>query len=291
MDKAEFEKKPWFTLTNSIFVPLTELSIGHCGYEIKTDESYIVNTYPSFRLHYIVKGSMFFYIDGKEIFLPTHSCFLIRPDVNVSCKSNPKDPASHYWISFNGQEAKRFSAIMGFSAQNPTIFIPEKYQEDLHNAFYSCLNFPKTEVKFTDFIFLENFMKISKFLAQISNSGNHQPKKVPKYIEQALIYFEEHYTEPEFTVASVAKALFIHENYLSTIFKAHMGISFKHYLGRRRTDLALSLINQGYTSICKIATMVGVPDPSYFSKFFKRHNGKLPSEEIKIAQKRLKTSQ
>ena len=285
MTMEEFEQNSWYTLTNTIKIPFTELSISHCGFETKTNENDLIrNHYPAYRLHYIAKGSMYFYIGGREIFLPSGSCFLIRPDMDVSCKTNKNDPASHYWISFNGQNAKSYVVEMGFSAETPAIVIPDKYREEIHEAFYNCLNFPKQQIKFTDMIFIENFMKIARFLAVITDFGEQQMKKVPVYIERALSYFDEHYTEPDFTIRAVAQELFIHENYLSAIFKAHMGISFKHYLCRRRTDLALSLIAQGYTSVNTIAKMVGIPDPSYFTKFFKHYNGKLPSEEIKKAQ-------
>ena len=71
MTIEEFEKNSWYTLTNTIKIPFTELSISHCGFEIKTNENDLIrNHYPAYRLHYIAKGSMYFYINGKEIFLP-----------------------------------------------------------------------------------------------------------------------------------------------------------------------------------------------------------------------------
>lgn len=285
MTMEQFEKTPFYTLTNTLGIPLIELAIGHCGYEIKTSEQIISNMYPAYRLHYIVKGTMYCrFPDGRELPLSAHTCYLIRPDINICYRSKGDDPASHYWLSFNGQNAKNYIEKMGFSAHCPAIPIPEEYRDDIHRAFYDCLSFPKNQIKFTDFVFLENFMKITRLLAVITDSGDRQTKKAPIYIEQALSYFNAHYTEPDFTIHAVAQTLYIHENYLSAVFKAYMGITFKDYLCRRRTDLALSLIRQGYTSVHKIAQMVGIPDPSYFSKFFKRHNGRLPSEEIKIAQ-------
>lgn len=282
MTPEEFEKKPWYTLTNTIRVPLIELSIGHCGYEIKEKDELVTDHYPAYRLHYIVRGGLYLFAGGRTQYLPAHTCFMLCPDLDNNFRTDLADPAAHYWISFNGQKARDYVTQMGFSAETPAIAVPEAYRGEVRDAFYNCLNFPKNQIRFTDYVFLENFMRIVRILSVISDSGSRQTKKAPVYIEQALSYFEEHFTEPDFTVRSVAQALFIHENYLSAIFKAHFGISFKRYLDRRRTDLALSLIEQGYTSVSRIGEMVGIPDPSYFSKFFKRENGGcLPSEEMR----------
>lgn len=106
----------------------------------------------------------------------------------------------------------------------------------------------------------------------------------------ALDYINAHYSDSELTLREIARALFVHENYLSRLFKSSMNVSFREYLTQKRIETSVSLMDQGYRSIRKIAELVGYSDALYFSKSFKKLNSCSPREHLrKITEKLEKT--
>ena len=59
------------------------------------------------------------------------------------------------------------------------------------------------------------------------------------------------------------------------------GISISDYIRKRRFELAIKLLKEGYR-VSEVAYMTGFTDPGYFSRTFKRYFGKTPSEYIEI---------
>ena len=109
-------------------------------------------------------------------------------------------------------------------------------------------------------------------------------------IEEEIDYINAHYSDSELTLREIARALFVHENYLSRLFKSSMNVSFREYLTQKRIETSVSLMDQGYRSIRKIAELVGYSDALYFSKSFKKLNSCSPREHLrKITEKLEKT--
>ena len=68
------------------------------------------------------------------------------------------------------------------------------------------------------------------------------------------------------------------------MFRSSMGLPFREFLTQKRIEKSSSLMEEGMTSVSRVAREVGFSDPLYFSKVFKRYNGISPSEHIKKIQ-------
>lgn len=82
----EFENEfTWYTNLNHGYFSLSNLYIGHYGYE-KLDETkgIVTNNNPAFRLHFITEGHLLFGINNKTYKLKKNCCFLVRPDINTN---------------------------------------------------------------------------------------------------------------------------------------------------------------------------------------------------------------
>lgn len=161
----------------------------------------------------------------------------------------------------------------------------------MRSAFYENLNIDRAFAETTDFIFIENLMKIARILFSSFKVQIETPQKKnerPAYIEQAMTIFNNRFISPDFSVNEIARELYIHPNYFSNIFKKEMGSTFNEYLTQRRIEYATSLIRLGYTKVNQIAEMAGIPDASYFSKVYKKLEGITPSEEIEKQAKKPK---
>lgn len=147
------------------------------------------------------------------------------------------------------------------------------YECDGRNLSYFEMNY----IYYQIMNILDNGIHKKMSLQSDSKNINH--------VDEALIYFSNHYTDLDFSITKVSKAIGIHKNYLSKLFKEQTGLTFNNYLLNRRMNLAVYYIRQGYTSVSEIASKVGFDDQFYFSKVFKKYNHITPTEEIKKHKK------
>jgi len=80
-------------------------------------------------------------------------------------------------------------------------------------------------------------------------------------------------------------------SYLSYTFKKDMGVSFKSYLQKYRTDVAANLLETTDNPIYEISNAVGYSDLKSFNRIFKTHMDMTPSEyrKVKKLSKQIKT--
>lgn len=97
-------------------------------------------------------------------------------------------------------------------------------------------------------------------------------------IEWSIQIINESFTDPEFSIASVAKSLKISETYFRRQFQKYKGTSPKQYVSELRLQLARRLLGSGYYSVCEVAERCGFDSAYYFSSFIKRMTGKSPRE-------------
>lgn len=82
----------------------------------------------------------------------------------------------------------------------------------------------------------------------------------------------------DLTLNTQAKLLDVNPSYLSTVFKKETGSTLTEYVTSKRINHALFLLNSTKMQIQTIAQYCGIPDICYFTKIFKKHIGKTPTE-------------
>ncbi len=93
----------------------------------------------------------------------------------------------------------------------------------------------------------------------------------------------EHFTDPQLTVAHLAKNCHISETYFRKLFQQYCGISPLQYINELRLKYAMELLRSRYYTVSEVAEKCGFANPYYFSLFIKKHTGKPPSDFIKEA--------
>ena len=99
-------------------------------------------------------------------------------------------------------------------------------------------------------------------------------------LSTARRYVEEHFSK-DITLAALADMSYMSVTSFRREWKRVYGGSPIEYRDRLRIAMARELIGTGYYSIAEVAARVGFDDPSYFSRFFKRHVGFSPRETKK----------
>ncbi len=94
-------------------------------------------------------------------------------------------------------------------------------------------------------------------------------------VENVKAYITENLAS-DLSLNLVAEKVFISPQYLSKVFKEHIGMNFNAYVTNIRMEKAAELILSENISIENIAGMVGYNTPHYFTKKFKEKYGVTP---------------
>lgn len=93
-----------------------------------------------------------------------------------------------------------------------------------------------------------------------------------RIVDQVEAYIRSHYTE-ELSLEKIASRYHISAGYLSRQFKMKKNIGLMSFVQAMRIERARELIDKTDLRTYEIAAAVGISDPVYFSKLFKRISG------------------
>lgn len=113
-----------------------------------------------------------------------------------------------------------------------------------------------------------------RIAAKVNNFNNRSHKLI---LRKAIDYIHEHYNE-QVTLNEVAENIYVSTFYISRMFKKELGKSFIDYLNDVKIEKAKELLKEIKYKTYEVADLVGISDPHYFSKLFKKHSGMTPSE-------------
>ncbi len=276
----------------SVINPSTDpfnIIVGHFGYEktLPTKEPITSEEYHTFRLHYVVKGSVIYGYNKQKRIVKKNSCFLLSPKSDSYYRTNPEDPATIFWVSFSGLEALRIIELMGFNENSAGVILLSAAQSNaMKNLMSDALKPVSPDL--TDIVLLKNFISVTELLA--ASKKNKSPDNAKRaspssHIEKALKYIEKNYANPYLSIDDVALSIPVHKNYLSLLFKNSLGVTFTQYLTQKRVEKAIVLLKNTDYSISRISGSVGYADQLYFSKLFRKFNKMSPSEYRKTVSR------
>ncbi|TYQ15159.1 UNVERIFIED_CONTAM: two-component system response regulator YesN [Acetivibrio alkalicellulosi] len=98
-------------------------------------------------------------------------------------------------------------------------------------------------------------------------------RKTNKIVKDIIDYLNENLSNSQLSLTLVAKAFYMNSSYLSRIFKQETGQTFVEYLTKLRIEKALDLFKGTDLMLYEVAEKIGIPDPNYFGKCFKKHVG------------------
>ncbi len=135
-----------------------------------------------------------------------------------------------------------------------------------------------SDLSYSQLIGLKLYADIEKYvlctiseLAQLMSTVNGN--RLNDTVSQIIYHIENHYTDDSLSLNSLAKHFFINPSYLSRIFKKVTNKAFTEYLVELRIQKAIQLLQLSNYKAYQLAQMVGIPDPNYFIKCFKRVTG------------------
>ena len=97
--------------------------------------------------------------------------------------------------------------------------------------------------------------------------------------ETIKAYVEENYRDPKLNLAFIAQRFGFSASYLSRKFKQDTGKNFIEYLTGIRMTKAMDIARSGH-KMYQAAAEVGIPDPNYFGRCFKKYAGMSYSDYV-----------
>lgn len=95
------------------------------------------------------------------------------------------------------------------------------------------------------------------------------------FLERILHYIDEHLTE-DINCKQVGRNFGINPNYITNLFRRHLGGGFASYINSRRLELAMQYLMSSNLNINEIAALCGYRSTNYFIRVFKKIRGVTP---------------
>ena len=112
----------------------------------------------------------------------------------------------------------------------------------------------------------------------IKEIGAYNQGTRDKLISQISLYVKENLGDSGLSLKKISELNYVNPSYLSRIFKEVSGTTFMDYLVHARIDKAKKLLENTNLKIYEIAEIVGIADPNYFSKYFKKYTNYTPAQ-------------
>lgn len=119
---------------------------------------------------------------------------------------------------------------------------------------------------------------VIEFAAEVCEEWSERQSVKPAFKQQLNTYIEEHYTDSQFSVQSMAEHFSISSSYLKRYYKEHTGRTITDYLIRLRLDMAKQLLRDTDQPLKDIVIQIGYMDVSSFIRKFKQLEGITPGE-------------
>ncbi len=126
----------------------------------------------------------------------------------------------------------------------------------------------------------DKLKEIRKSLKTQENEAEDYLEIEPSMIKRIEKYIEENYTDSSINLTSTAQTFGFNASYLSRRFKSETGSSFIEHLTECRMKKAITYAKKN-EKMFAAAAAVGIPDPNYFGRCFKKYTGVNYSEYCK----------
>ena len=220
--------------------------------------------FPVYAFCFFLEGEALVEIEGQNLLISPGQFVLIPPQQAIEVKYF--DNCQGY----DGSFALEFLKDASYPVLRSSILIQQSFWFEDAVFMGSLLQRMKTAYEDKDRTFLQSALDL--ILGQLRPGG-----KVAVVSERFLQLVFEKDAIP-LSVAEYASQLGVTPNYLNKTVKNRTRRTAIDWIEIARLNIAKSLLKDPSISIADISARVGLPDQSYFSRFFKKKTGLTPSE-------------
>ena len=223
-------------------------------------------------LHFVIKGKGILRINNRQYQIHKHQVFLIPDNVRGFYQADENDPWEYIWFHIGGPKIPLILKQAGLTAEHP-VYTSLDHAKDIEELANDILKHYKRQ-----YYCVGTLYKICDYM--IENSSAREEKEQNNsllYVRNVISYVQLKYSEP-IKIDNIALSLGLNRSYLTRLFKEATGYSLQEYLLTYRMKMAVKYLTDESLSVNEIAEKVGYNDCFTFSKAFKRHFDKSPSQ-------------
>ncbi|MFW5762516.1 MAG: AraC family transcriptional regulator [Cyclobacteriaceae bacterium] len=228
-----------------------------------------------FQLVYLVEGTCIFESQSSgKIRIESGSIILIYPEIWHRYKPENGKLWHTYWVGFGGKLANEFIQKLELTRENPVKVVG--YQKKIIQIFLDILE--TSQIEFTGYqqVYVGEVIKLIGLIHAIHRKSEFKQKNVDRIIQEAkLILMQKNLN---ISMEEVAAELNMGYSSFRKLFRDYTGISPGQYQMQHKINKAISLLNEGKSTIKEIAIELEFETPQYFARIFKKKTGKSPKE-------------
>jgi AraC-like DNA-binding protein len=251
---------PHLVVTNII---LSHHFISHPGWY--SDEYALARLYSG--IVYVLEGyAEYIWGDGNRLGVRAGDCIYVPKGSVYTTRCNQTEQFVHMTVNFEllGED-DLFSVPTRHKLNSPVhfeqLFVRLVHHWTVRHPFYHehCIGI------LYEMLYL--------LLKEMKASGNPYLEK----IRPARLYLDEHFRE-DFPLERLSNLCGLSETYFRRLFHRVFNETPAEYRRRLRISCAKDLLLSGHYTISEVAQQCGYPDPSYFSRMFRKTLGISPSQ-------------
>lgn len=230
---------------------------------------------------YCVEGKGKMKIDDTNIEVLPNSFHIIPRNTSHEYRSDENEPWSIYWLHFEGQSSDvLYRRYLEFRSTDGNIAFENKriaMFDEIFLMYKSEYTVPKLEfANILGLQFISSFIYTTKEFASESTSHTNMVNSVIEFLTANL--------DKTFKSDEIAKQFNCSPSYLFNLFKKRTGYSLIHFFNLKKIQKACEYLKYTDLSIKEISYKVGIQDPLYFSRTFKKYFGISPKDYRKEQQ-------
>lgn len=263
----------------------------------KTGSKHFRRIFNVFDFIYVKKGGLYITENGVNYEIRPFQYLILFPGFEHYGYKECEEDTDVIWIHFSidhgyelvKEKHRRFGDILvndgDFEEPSEFLFrIPKFHHIQQAARFETILNhLVELNSRIVEFP-LRQQMSFEELLIQLQKEALNIPTATEKVVDQILEYISKNYKKP-FTMEDMARDLHFHPDYLTRCMQKTHGMTPRQYVNLYRINKAKRHLSVTDDTISSIAKEIGIQDPTYFSKLFKKMEGFTPAEYRKMVRR------
>lgn len=199
---------------------------------------------------------------------------LLPPNQPHAYGADDGDPWTIEWVHYTGAETHAWRALL-IEGETAVVHVPPESVGELKLATVH----ERLEIGYGDLQLLGAAAALRHSLTtilQLRRSSGMLPSATDA-VDATAVWMREN-LDRKVTLAALARRAFLSPSHYSAIFRRRYGFAPIDWLLRQRVHRACSLLQTRSDKIAAIAANVGVKDPYYFSRLFRKIMGLSPEQ-------------
>lgn len=261
--KVTFKSFPNFVYAHSLSIDT---------YEFKN------RCYNFLEIAYITEGSLEMILDGEKFTAERGDCLVIPPYTIANCRVS-ENISTHSHLSVGVCGDMQIKNVGFIDKPDHEISFYAEHHQRLAKPEILERQFTKLITEFNHSNYIEATGLYLQICSNIQNVINNTDTSIMGiiYTRKIIDYIQNNLTE-KITISKLSEYLSITPEYASCVFKSVTNETIISFINTLKIKKARELIVRGGESIESISNMVGIYNPSYFSRLFKKYVGIPPSE-------------